>query len=246
MSKIKKYISWILLIIVLIIGFLVGRSIWYSLKDTRAKLKEQEKKMEELVEKDARMRAYVDSLDQVLLKLKEEEETLAKERERLAEKLAELQKEYNETIAKIDTLWTAKAIISELDNAFPHWKGQFWAAVRGDGIHGLIAPQFFGAEVVEMKANLNHCTQQITIKDSTIANLDNTIFIKDNRIEALTLKSDSLKSTYENLWGEYKILDKKYTDLLKRKWFTLHLDPGNIISAGVGFGAGYLVGNLKK
>lgn len=246
MSKIKKYIAWILLIIVLIIGFVVGRSIWYSLKDTRAKLKEQEKKMEELVKKDARMRAYVDSLDQVLLKLKEEEETLAQERERLAKKLAELQKKYNETIAQIDTLWTANAIINELDSAFPHWKGQFWAALRGDGIHGLIAPRFFGAEVVEMKANFNNCLQQMTIKDSTIANLDNTLLIKDRRIEALTLKADSLKATYENLWSDYKILDKKYTDLLKRKWFTLHLDPGNIISAGVGFGAGYLVGNLKK
>lgn len=246
MRKIKKYIAWILLIIVLIVGFVVGRSIWFSLKDTRAKLKEQEKKMEELVQKDANMRAYVDSLDQVLLELKLEEQRLASERERLSKRLAELQKKYNETIAKIDTLWSASGIINELDAAFPHWRGQFWAAVRGDGIHGLIAPQFFGAEVVEIKAELDHNSQQLVIKDSTIANLDSTIFIKDRRIEALTLKADSLKSTYENVWSEYQVLDKKYTDLLKRKWFTLHLDPGNLISAGVGFGAGYAVGRLKK
>lgn len=246
MSKIKRNISWILLVIVLVVGFVVGRSIWFSLKDTRARLKEQENKMKELVEKDARMRAYVDSLDQVLFMLKAEEEKLANERERLAKKLAELQKKYNETIAKIDTLWTAGGIISELDAAFPHWRGQFWAAIRGDGIHGLIAPQFFGAEVVEIKADLDHRIQQLIIKDSTIANLDSTIFIKDRRIEALVLKADSLGATYDDLWGEYKILDKKYTDLLKRKWFTLHLDPANILSAGVGFGAGYAVGRLTK
>jgi predicted transcriptional regulator len=246
MGKIKKYIAWILLIIVLIVGFIVGRSIWFSLKDTRAKLKEQKEKMEELVKKDASMRAYMDSLDQVLLELKAEEERLASERERLSKRLAELQKKYSETIAKIDTLWTASGIINELEAAFPHWKGQFWAAIRGDGVHGLIAPQFFGAEVVEIKADLDNRIQQLVIKDSTIANLDSTIFIKDRRIEALTLKADSLKASYENVWSEYKILDKKYTDLLKRKWFTLHLDPGNIISAGVGFGAGYAVGGLKK
>jgi len=246
MGKIKKYISWILLIIVLIVGFVVGRSIWYSLKDSRAKLKEQKEKMDELVKKDARMRVYVDSLDQALLKLKEEEERLAREKERLSKRLADLQKKYNETIAKIDTLWAASAIISELDGAFPHWKGQFWAAIRGDGIHGLIAPQLFGAEVVEIKTDLDNSIQQLSIKDRTIANRDSTILIKDHRIEALTLKADSLRFTYENLWSEYQILDKKYTDLLKRKWFTLHLSPGNIISAGVGFGAGYAVGKLKK
>jgi len=246
MGKIKKYISWILLIIVLIVGFVVGRSIWYSLKDSRAKLKEQKEKMDELVKKDARMRVYVDSLDQALLKLKEEEERLAREKERLSKRLADLQKKYDETIAKIDTLWAASAIISELDGAFPHWKGQFWAAIRGDGIHGLIAPQLFGAEVVEIKTDLDNSIQQLSIKDRTIANRDSTILIKDHRIEALTLKADSLRFTYENLWSEYQILDKKYTDLLKRKWFTLHLSPGNIISAGVGFGAGYAVGKLKK
>ena len=192
------------------------------------------------------MRAYVDSLDLVLLELKLEEQRLATERERLSIRLEELQKKYNETIAKIDTLWTASGIINELDAAFPHWRGQFWAAIRGDGIHGLIAPQFFGAEVVEIKADLDNRIEQLIIKDSTIANLDSTIFIKDHRIEALTLKADSLKSTYENVWSEYKILDQKYTDLLKRKWFTLHLGPGSIISAGVGFGAGYAVGKLKN
>jgi len=245
MSKLKKNISWILLIIVLIVAYVVGRSIWFSLKDARAKLKEQEKKLEELVNKDARMRAYVDSLDQVLLALKLEEQRLASEREQLSKKLAELQQKYNKTIAKIDTLWTASGIISELDAAFPHWKGQFWAAIRGDGIHGLIAPQFFGAEVVEIKAELDHNSQQLIIKDSTIANLDSAILLKDHRIEALALKADSLKSSYEEVWDEYQILDKKYTDLLKKKWFTLHLGPGNIISAGIGFGAGYAVGKLK-
>ncbi len=88
--------------------------------------------------------------------------------------------------------------------------------------------------------------QQMNVKDITNANLDSTIFIKDRRIEALALKADSLKSTYENVWSDYKILVKIYTDLLKRKWFTLHLGPGNLISAGVGFGAGYAVGRLKK
>lgn len=245
MSRIKRSIAWILLILVLVIGFVVGRSIWHSLKDTRAKLKEQERKMEELVKKDARMRRYVDSLDQVLLGLKIEEQRLLTERERLARRLAELQKKYNETVAKIDTLWSATSIIRELDAAFPHWRGQFWAAVRNDGIHGIIAPQFFGAEVLEIKAELDHKTQQLMLKDSTIAVLDSTLIIKNKRIELLALKADSIMTTYENLWREYKVLDKKYTDLLKRKWFTLHLGLGNLVSAGVGFGAGYLVGSLK-
>ncbi len=245
MSKVKRSIAWVLLIVVLIIAFVVGRSIWQSLKDTRAKLKEQERKMEELIEKDARMRRYVDSLDQVLLALKIEEQRLATERERLARRLAELQRKYNETVAKIDTLWSASSIITELDTAFPHWRGQFWSAVRNDGIHGIIAPQFFGAEVLEIKAELDYKTQQVMLKDSTIATLDSTLIIKDKRIEALALKADSIKATYENLWKEYQVLDKKYTDLLKRKWFTLHLGLGNLVSAGVGFGAGYLVGSLK-
>ncbi|MFH1943933.1 MAG: hypothetical protein ABIL68_17660 [bacterium] len=246
MGSVKKYISWILLIVFIIIGLVVGRSIWYSLKDTRAKLKAQDEKMAELIRKDASMRAYVDSLDGVLLKLREEERRLEEERTGLQDRLRRLQSEYDRTMARIDTLWEAGSILTELGAAFPHWKGQFWEATRADGIHGLIAPRFFGAEVVEMKSKLDESLETISIKDSTIASMDHSLRIKDESVCVLTFKADSLKSTYENLWGEYGVLDKKYRDLLKKKWFTLRLSPANLLTTGAGLAAGYGVRSLIK
>lgn len=246
MGNLKKYISWILLVIVIIVSIIVGRSIWYSLQDTRAELKVQKEKMDDLVNKDAEMHAYVDSLDQEIIKFKAEEERLANEREKLEKRLKQIKKKYEKILAKIDDLWEADSITNELDAAFPNWKGQFWARKRGDGIHGIIAPQFFGAEVLEIKAKLDSSVQKIDIKNRIIINLDSTIHVKDNQVIALTSKADSLKSIYEKLWPEYKDLDEKYTDLLNRKWFTLRLSPGNIVAAGAGLATGYAVSSLRN
>ncbi|MFQ5823582.1 MAG: hypothetical protein ACE5JB_05960 [bacterium] len=242
MGKSKGAISWILLIIVVVVGLIIGRSIWFSLKDTRAKLKEQELTMAELARKDSLMRVYVDSLDFVLLDLQQKEEHLAAEREQLKKKLNQLQIKYNKTMVRLDTLWEAGSVINELDQAYPHWKGQFWEAKRADGIHGLIAPRLFGADAAETKTKLDNSLKKITLKDSTIAVLDSSLAIKNEEAKALILKADSLQSTYNNLWGEYQVLDEKYKKLLKRKWFTLHLSPGNILTTGVGFAAGYAIG----
>lgn len=244
MGRIKGLISWILLIVLVIVGLFVGRSIWTSLQDTRAKLKEQEKKMTELARRDSSMRAYVDSLDVVISELREREARLAEERDQLQDRLARLQIQYDRAMARIDTLWEASSVVEELDRAFPHWKGQFREAMRADGIHGLIAPRFFGAEVVEIKTKLDKSQKELYLKDSTITNLNNTLAVKDSIEQALSLKSDSLQSSYNNLWGEYQVLDTKYRDVLKRKWFTLHLGMDNIVSAGIGLAAGYGIGKL--
>lgn len=241
MGKLKRGIPWMLLLIVLVVGFIVGKSIWYSLKDTRAELAKQKAKMAELVRNDSLMHIYVDSLDLEILALQREEQRLANEREQLKLQLDALRTKYNQTMARIDTLWAASSVITELDNAFPHWQGQFWAATRADGIHGLIAPRFFGAEVVEIKDSLALKTAELSIKDSKIRNLEELSSIKDKKFELCTMKADSILTTYNHLLAEYKVLDDRYTELLKRKWFTLHLSPGNIVAAGAGLAAGYAI-----
>ena len=242
MAKIKGLLSWIILIIVVIAGLIVGRSIWQSLKDTRAELEAQRAKMTELVKEDSLLRAYSDSLDNENAKLRQIEAQLAEERDRLTNKLKRLEYEHKKVLARLDTMWEAKSVQTELDAAFPEWKGQFWEAQRSDGIHGLIVPRFFGAQAAEVKNKFDKSEKELAAKDRIISNYDSALTVKDSRINNLTLKADSLRSQYDKVFAEYGILDEKYTDLLKRKWFTLHLGPGNIISAGTGFGIGYLVG----
>ena len=71
------------------------------------------------------MRQYVDNLYQVLLEQKAGEEKFARERVQLIKRLEELYKKYNESKARIVTLWTSSTMIIELDVAFPRWKGQY-------------------------------------------------------------------------------------------------------------------------
>ncbi|MGH7599973.1 MAG: Tar ligand binding domain-containing protein [bacterium] len=246
MAKITGGISWILLILVVIVAIIVGTSIWHSLRDTRAALDEQKKKVAELTRADSLMRAYVDSLDRAFAELQREEQRLRAERERLEQELTKIEKKYAKVLARLDTVWTAGAVIHELDSAFPHWKGQIREATRGDGVHALIVPRFFGADAAETKIKLDKSEEKMAIKDSTIAVLDSTLANKSEQVKTLLAKADTLQKSYDRVWGEYKILDEKYRKLLVRKWFTLHLGPGNILSAGIGATAGYLIGKQTK
>ncbi|MCK6620853.1 MAG: hypothetical protein HUU32_10475 [Calditrichaceae bacterium] len=240
MASTKGPVSWIVTALLVLVALAVIWSIWNSLQDTREKLRAQKEKMEELERKDAAMRRYVDSLDNALAQIREREQQLAEEREALQQRLARLQQEYQRVKERIDQLWEAKGVIGELDQAFPHWAGQFWEAQRADGVHGIIAPRLFGAEVAEIKADLDKSEREIGIKDSVITNLDSTVALKNEEVKVLEMKADSIMSTYNNLFAEYQELDKKYRKEVASKWFKF--TPGNILSFGVGAGAGYLIG----
>lgn len=240
MASTKGPVYWVVIGLLALIGLAIIWSIWNSLQDTREKLRVQKEKMEELERKDAAMRRYVDSLDNALAEIRERELRLAGEREELQQRLARLQQEYQRVKNRIDQLWEAKGVISELDQAFPHWAGQFWEAQRPDGVHGIIAPRFFGAEVAEIKADLDKSEREISIKDSVITNLDSTVALKNEEVRILEMKADSIMSTYNNLFAEYQELDKKYRKEVVSKWFKF--TPGNVLSFGIGAGAGYFVG----
>jgi DNA repair exonuclease SbcCD ATPase subunit len=246
MAKISGAISWILLILVAIVAIVVGTSIWYSLRDTRAALDEQRKKVAELTRADSLMRAYVDSLDGAFAELQREEQRLIARRDSLEKALMKIEAKYAKVLARLDTVWTAGAVINELDGAFPHWKGQIREATRADGVHALIVPRFFGADAAEMKIKLDKSQEELANKASTIAVLDSTLAIKNGEVQTLLFKADTLQKSYDRVWAEYKILDEKYRKLLVRKWFTLHLGPGNILSAGLGATAGYLIGKQSQ
>src|SRR5574341_1507646 len=241
MAANKGLVSWIIMAILIVVGLAVGWSIWSSLQDTRAKLKAQEEKMKELESKDAALNRYVDSLNVVLAEVRAREAELAAQRDDLKKRLEKLQHDYNRAIARLDKLWEAKDVIHELDGAFPNWAGQFFTATRHDGVHGLIAPQFFHAEVLEIKTELDTRQKEVALKDSTIASFENSMALKDEEIRIVTLQADSIRSTYNNLFAEYQTLDQKYRTEVKSHWFKFSL--GNAVYAGVGFGAGFLVGN---
>ncbi|MDZ7269274.1 MAG: hypothetical protein ONB48_16990 [candidate division KSB1 bacterium] len=240
MAERKGVLAWLITVAVVLVGLAVVWSIWNSLRDTRAKLQAQTRKLEELQRKDAALQRYADSLDAVIADSRRREAELAAAREELARQLANLEKEYRRALARLDKLWTATEVNHELDRAFPHWAGQFWEATRPDGVHALLAPRFFGAEVAEIKTELDKRQREVALKDSTITNWQQTAAEKDVQIQALTLKADSLRSTYDNLMAEYLELDKKYRKEVVSHWFKF--TPGNALSAAVGFGAGYLVG----
>lgn len=245
MAERRGMLSWILLVVVLIVGFFVGRSIWYSLRDTRAELERQKQKTAELEKRDQQMRAYVDSLNQVLARLEQEERRLLAERNELERRLQSLQREYRSVLARLDSVWEAGAVIAEVEAAYPHWRGQIREATRADGVHALIAPRFFGADAAETKIKLDKSVKEMAVKDSVITNLDQTLSVKNEQVRTLMLKADTLQSNYDNVFAEYKVLDKKYQDLLKKKWFTLNFSPGNILTGAAGFAAGYGVGYLR-
>jgi len=240
MAANRGLISWIIIALLLLVGVSVGWSIWSSLKETRAKLEAQKKIMEELERKNLAVKHYADSLDALIIKLGQREQLLAAEREELQRRLAQVQREYNKIRARLDKLWSAESVNHELDQAFPHWAGQFWEATRSDGVHALIAPRLFGAEVAEVKAEVDKSRKEIALQDSTIKSFGQSMQGKDQVIKLLNLKADSLRSTYDDLFAEYQELDKKYRKEVKSHWFKF--TPGNILSAGAGFGAGYVVG----
>lgn len=240
MAENRGIISWIIIAIVLLVGSAVGWSIWSSLRETRAKLEAQQKIMDELEHKNLAVKHYADSLDALIVTLGQREQLLAAEREELQRKLAQVQQEYQKVRARLDKLWSAESVNHELDQAFPHWAGQFWEATRADGVHALMAPRFFGAEVAEIKAEVDKSRKEIALQDSTIRSFGESMQGKDQVIKLLNLKADSLRSTYDNLFAEYQALDKKYRKEVKSHWFKF--TPGNVLSAGVGFGAGYVVG----
>lgn len=240
MADNKGLFSWIITGVLLIVGVAVGWSIWSSLKDTRAKLAAQKDKMEELERRDASMRRYVDSIDVVLNEVRAREALLAAEREEIQRKLENLQREHAKTLARLDKLWEAKEVTGELDSAFPHWAGQFWDAQRSDGVHGLLAPRFFGAEVAEVKAENDKRGREIALKDSTIASFNSSMTLKDEEVRLLTMKADSIRTTYDNLWNEYQALDKKYRKEVASRWFKVTV--GGVAGAAAGFGLGYMVG----
>lgn len=240
MAESRGIISWVIIAVLVLVGAAVGWSIWSSLRDTRAKLEAQKKIMEELERQNSAVKHYADSLDALIVTLGQREQLLAAEREELQRRLAQVQQEYNKIRARLDKLWSAESVNHELDQAFPHWAGQFWEASRSDGVHALMAPRFFGAEVVEIKAEVDKSRKEISLKDSTIASFGESMRGKDEVIKLLNLKADSLRSTYDNLFAEYQALDQKYRKEVKSHWFKF--TPGNILSAGAGFGAGYLVG----
>ena len=250
MANFKKWISWILLAIVVIAGLFVVRSIFASLKDTRAELDRQKAIADSLNRNDATMRAFVDSLNTVLAGLREQERQLAEERDSLDQALRQLHLRFAQTMARIDTLYEAGSIIHELDNDFPEWRGQIREATRADGVHALIVPRFFGANVVERMAELRNSLEELPIKDEIIANSDSTIRVKNQEVNVLTQQRDSLQTTYKILFGEYQDLDGRYRNLLKKKWFSVNLTPGNLLSAGLGAAGGatlgYLVGKGKN
>ncbi len=242
----KGIIPWILLLVAVLAAFFVGMSIWNSLQDTREKLREQENIVRELNRKDSLMNVFVDSLDTVMAGLREREEQLAQERDALNQQLAQLQQRFRRTMARLDTLWSAGSVIAELDEAFPEWRGQIREATRADGVHALIAPRFFGARVAEVKAERDNGRKEIALKDSTIANFEQTLVIKEEQVRTMTLKADTLEAGYERWKGAYGELDVKYRDLLRKKWFSVKLVPGHLVSAGAGFAAGYVVREVTK
>ena len=244
MAANRGLVSWIIIAILIVVGVAVGWSIWNSLQDARAKLKAQAEKMKELEQRDAALNRYLDSLNVVLAEVRAHEAELAAQRDDLKKRLEKLQQDYNRAIGRLDKLWEAKEVIHELDGAFPNWAGQFFAATRHDGVHGLIAPQFFHAEVLEIKTELDTRQQEVALKDSTIRSFEKSMTLKDEEIRIITLQADSLRSTYNNLFAEYQALDEKYRKEVKSHWFKFSL--GNAVYTGLGFGAGFLVGNATK
>jgi chromosome segregation ATPase len=240
MANNRSLISWAIIAVLLVVGLAVGWSIWSSLKETRAKLQAQDAKVRELETKDAAMKHYADSLDAMIATLGERQQLLVAEREELQRKLEIVQREYRQTRARLDKMWTAGEINHELDQAFPEWAGQFWEAQRSDGVHAIIAPRLWGAQVAEVIADMKKSEQEGDIRERSLATFEESTQLQDSTIKLLTMKADSLRGAYDNLWAEYQELDKKYRKEVKSHWFKF--TPGNILSAGAGFGAGYLVG----
>lgn len=242
MPKFKSLLPWIFLALVLVAGFFVGRSILASLSDTRAALARQQAIADSLQRNDTNMRRVVDSLDTALEASKARVAALAYERDSLDQALAHMTGQYARTQARLDTLWEGGAVIAELDDYFPSWRGQIREATRGDGVHALIAPRFFGANVAEKMAELTNTTETLRNREAYLANLEASHREQDGQIDALTTQRDTLQTTYDTLYVAYQDLDGRYRDLLKRKWFQLKIEPGFWTGVGLGALGGVLTG----
>jgi hypothetical protein len=236
----KGLLSWIPMALLILVGGAVIWSIWSSLVDTRAKLEAQQKKMAEILGKDVDMNRYVDSLEVVLSFLQQRDSVLTREREQFMVQLAVLEYKHQQALARIDTLWEFSEVNEELDRVFPQWKGQFMEARRPDGVHSIIVPRFFGAYVSEIKTELDNSDQKMAVKDSLIGNYKESLVNKDTQVNTVVAQRDSIETTYTDLLSEYQVLDQKYRKEVKSHWFKFSL--GNAVYAGVGFGAGYLIG----
>lgn len=246
MSSLVSRLSWLLLVVVSLIGLFLGRHLHKLLKEREAKIAEQQQIMRDLEHKNRQVRAYSDSLDKVLLGLYHQQDSLTIEHKKLQSSLIRVRHELHTVLARLQTAWETGEVIHEMDQAFPTWHGQFHEATRGDGIHGIIAPQFFGMQVVELKTKWQASENIIKNKDSTIANLEQLNQVKTKEIAVWTLKSDSLQKTYDNLWREYNVVDKKYQKCLKTKWCSINLSMDNLVAAGLGLAGGYAIWGGKN
>jgi hypothetical protein len=241
MPKRLSSVCWFLLIVILAAGLYIGKDIHKQFKERNAKIAEQEQIMKDLMLRNSSLQVYSDSLDKVIIGLHHQQDSLSLERNKLQGRLHLAQVELRKALARLANAWEPGDVLHELDQAFPTWQGQFREAMRGDGIHGIIAPQFFGMQVVELKIASLANAKIIKMKDSTITNLEQVINLKNAEITAWTQKSDSLKNTYDHLWQEYNVVDEKYNKCLKSKWCTIHIGMSNILAAGVGFAGGYAI-----
>lgn len=236
----KSILVWIVRAFLLLVVIAVVWSLWSSLRDTRAKLEAQRKKMQEIEQRDRNLTQYLDSLNSVIRILGQREDSLTRERDRLWAELQRINRRYADILSRVDTLWEVGAINTALDAAFPHWAGQFRDARRADGVHAILVPQMFGPEVIEIKTELDQSQEVLENKNREIANLEQMLSTREQRVAAVTQQRDSLQTTYDNLLGEYRELDRKYRKEVLSHWFKISV--GNVVSAGVGFGAGYLIG----
>lgn len=237
----RGIISWIIIAILGIVGIAVGMSIYSSLKDTRAKLKAQEETMAKLEQRNEELQGFLKNEQEKIDSLRQEKEQLAHQRDALRADLVRLNKKYLATLAKIDGLWEAKDVFTELDRYFPTWQGQFHEAQRSDGVHGFIAPRFWGAQVAEEMAELQKRRTEVLLKDSLIVNYQQDSTLTVQEIFHLEGQRDSLKVVYDSLFTEYGILDKKYKKEVKSGWF--RFTAPNAVYLGLGAGAGYLIGS---
>lgn len=241
MANNRSVVSWIVLAVLLLVGLAVGRSIWSSFQDTKAKLEAQKREMEQVKKDNVRLAALRDSLHLENKKLAAQEAQLLEDKKTLNEELARLRIQHHNDLARINKLWEADSIIAELDAAFPEWKGKFWQAKTPNGLEGMIAPRFFSAQVLEImadnkgnQAELGNCNRRVT-------NTDSLYSVSKKRNANLQVEVDSLATTYNTLFGKYQTLNDKYNKEVKSHWFKF--TPSNAITLGAGLGVGYLIWN---
>lgn len=241
MATNRSVVSWIVLAVVLLVGLAVGRSIWSSLQDTKAKLEAQKREMEQVKKDNGRLAAVRDSLHRENDSLNVKEKKLLADKNALNEELRLLRIQHRKDVARVDTLWEAKSIITELDAAFPEWKGKFWQAKTPNGLEGMIAPRFFSAQVLEIMADNKGNQAELANCNRRVTNADSLLGVSKQKIQNLQTEVTALDTTYQKLLGKYQTLNDKYNKEVKSHWFKF--TPSNALALTVGAGVGYWVGN---